>query len=295
MKTKFLIFTTALWSAVSATAMLGQSGSSGSGSGSGSAGATASGSGTSGAGSSATGASPTTGATSTGATGTTTGVSPTAPGTVLGTSPTGAPLATPNMSTSMPSRSVADPTLLPGAAPTLTTPSLPPKGVTTAPGTGAVSPLTGLPTAQIPTSSGATQPVRSDGTVIERPATPATAERAPIVPAGAESLPAAQRAATRARAGVATATDLAAAANGPRPAVRVTTPPPEPREEAAPFASRGNQVWVPGHYTWSGSDWTWVAGAWQRPPSRGATWMAGSYDPATRQWTEGYWLGGGSR
>jgi hypothetical protein len=46
---------------------------------------------------------------------------------------------------------------------------------------------------------------------------------------------------------------------------------------------------VAGHYTWNGSQWTWVSGNWQTPPQSGANWVPGRYDPQNRLWTEGHW------
>jgi hypothetical protein len=48
-------------------------------------------------------------------------------------------------------------------------------------------------------------------------------------------------------------------------------------------------VWVPGHHTWTGSQWRWISGTWQRPPNPNAQWLPGHYDPQTKRWTEGRW------
>jgi len=161
---------------------------------------------------------------------------------------------------------------------------------------GATSPLSGLPVREIPRTSQATVPVTADGTQLPptAAATAATAsDRGPIVPAGSEALPVTGREAAFARGAREGA--MTAAPSGAESAI-VLSPPPAPRTEATPSTTgSGDRVWVPGHYTWSGTQWTWVSGAHQRPPSAGATWVPGNYNASTRQWTPGHWSSGTER
>ena len=84
---------------------------------------------------------------------------------------------------------------------------------------------------------------------------------------------------------------------GPGTAVYVPTPPPDGPAETAPTPARGDQAWVPGHYSWNAAQgqWTRVNGSWQQPPSPGATWVPGTYDQGSHRWTEGYWNSTGAR
>lgn len=193
------------------------------------------------------------------------------------------------------SRSIVDTAGIPATDPSRTnSPSSLPAGVTAAPTPGGVSPLTGIPTAEIPTTSRATQPVAADGTVVNPTNTTngnTAADRAPIVPAGAEMLPRTARDAARQGGPV----QQVNGATGPGAVVYVPTPPPSPRTESAPSTPEAGRAWVPGHYAWSSGEWTWVGGSWQRPPSPGATWVPGNYDNTTHRWTEGYWDSSGGR
>lgn len=196
----------------------------------------------------------------------------TTPGSVPSTAPTGSALATPNMNTVSPSQSVTEPgttttTSRSGAAPD-------------------ASPLSGLPQSQIPTISVAPPPIAADGSITpKQDAGSSTAKSVePIVPAGANSLPADRKMSRTAVGDTAGKTGI-----GPAPAVKVTSAPPAAMRESTPSTSNEGHVWVPGHYTWTGERWNWTFGSWERPPMPGATWMPGNYDAQGQRWTPGYW------
>ena len=210
------------------------------------------------------------------------------------TSPGGSNIGTlprpgaPDMSSTMPARSVIDGTntdaTVRGTTPDQPTPQ--PSGIGATPPRAGVSPLSGLPTSEIPGVSRGTAPIGP------HPATSATA---------AASGAAAAEPNVRARA--TTTQPVAGAAHpnaNPQIGMGVTTvvptPPPSAQVEEAQPAPSGdmNQVWVPGHYSWVGGQWTWVGGGWQRPPTSGATWVPGSYDAQNHRWTEGHWTVTGS-
>lgn len=79
------------------------------------------------------------------------------------------------------------------------------------------------------------------------------------------------------------------------PAIVVAPPPiPVPRfEVVAPYPGLYGSVWVPGYWTWRGGPhgYHWVAGAWMRPPFRGAHWVAGSWSSVRggHRWVGGHW------
>jgi hypothetical protein len=54
--------------------------------------------------------------------------------------------------------------------------------------------------------------------------------------------------------------------------VHAPSPPPAPRAEPRPQPVP-ELVWAPGFWQWDGARWIWIAGAWQRPPAPGATWL----------------------
>lgn len=56
---------------------------------------------------------------------------------------------------------------------------------------------------------------------------------------------------------------------GPTPKEALTEvpyPPPPARVETIPPPKNKGEVWVDGQWTWDGSDWQWMAGAWVKPP-----------------------------
>ncbi|MGE0868416.1 MAG: YXWGXW repeat-containing protein [Kofleriaceae bacterium] len=62
----------------------------------------------------------------------------------------------------------------------------------------------------------------------------------------------------------------------------VAPPPPkaEPPAAAPPRTTAAvNLVWTPGYWSWSGSAYIWVEGAWRIPPSGGVRWVAPTWKP----------------
>lgn len=287
MKRGTWILTLALHAGLATGAALAQSGTGGSGGSAGSGTGTAGNTGSSSTGTTGSGATSTSTATS----------SPTSPSAdaAAGITPAGSAIIkgtaskTPDMSTS--GRRTLDTANTPGAEGSTAARNALPPGVQVTPSQAGVSPVSGLPTAEIPPTSRATPPVASDGSVQPvDPSTATTASRAPVVPDGADQLAGTTHKRSSRAAVPQTQVDGAATAG---PSIYVATPPPARQTEAAPGSSaRADQVWVPGHYSWTSGQWTWVAGTWQRPPSAGATWIPGNYDSATHRWTEGRWQPG---
>ena len=183
---------------------------------------------------------------------------------------------TPNMSPSMPNRSVLETspkTREQSQADGATQPS----SIEAAPPRPGVSPLSGLPTASLPSVSAGTAPIGPQ-------------------PAGSARSSTAAESSSRPRT-----TDTQPVADAAHPQVNfqtgmgvttvVPTPPPAAHVEVAPPATPADadRVWVPGHYTWLNGQWTWNEGNWQRPPSPGARWVPGSYDSQSHRWTDGHW------
>lgn len=77
-------------------------------------------------------------------------------------------------------------------------------------------------------------------------------------------------------------------------AVSAPNPPPAAPAETVPVSPGQNYQWVPGHFTLTNGQWNWMRGTWVVPPSNGAVWVDGRYDPATRRWTPGHWEPGAS-
>lgn len=62
--------------------------------------------------------------------------------------------------------------------------------------------------------------------------------------------------------------------------VEVSTPPPPPPVQVdveTPMPGP-DYVWIGGVWVWGpGDHWVWAKGHWDRPPYRGATWVAPNY------------------
>lgn len=221
-----------------------------------------------------------TGTGTTSATGTTTG---SAGGSNVGALP--AP-GTPNMSSTMPSRSVLEATdaNLRGAA--AAEANALPTGIGAAPSQPGVSPLSGLPISELPAVSRGTAPIGPHAAATSTtPQTPATSGE---VTARRRAMP------TQPIEGAAhpqANPQIGMGVTGPGMTMVVPTPPPSAQVEVATPAPSGeaNHVWVPGHYSWVGGQWTWISGGWQRPPTPGAVWVPGAYDAQNHRWTEGRW------
>ena len=65
--------------------------------------------------------------------------------------------------------------------------------------------------------------------------------------------------------------------------------PPAPLVEEKPARTNAAAAWVPGYWTWTGTDWGWIAGFWRdgeipaprvempgASPQLGAIWIGGS-------------------
>jgi hypothetical protein len=66
----------------------------------------------------------------------------------------------------------------------------------------------------------------------------------------------------------------------PAPIVERRPPPPEP-----------GFVWIAGYHNWDGNRYVWVPGRWDRPPHRGAHWVAHKWSHRGDHWelVEGHW------
>jgi hypothetical protein len=73
------------------------------------------------------------------------------------------------------------------------------------------------------------------------------------------------------------------------------TPPPAPQSETIPPAPPGPAnyfTWEPGHWHWTGVDYTWIPGHYMESPYRTSVWVHGgwSYDGNLYwTWTPGHW------
>ncbi len=57
--------------------------------------------------------------------------------------------------------------------------------------------------------------------------------------------------------------------------------PPRARTESAPPRPAATAVWTPGYWSWNGTAYIWIVGAWRIPPPR-ARWIAPRWRPARR-------------
>ena len=74
--------------------------------------------------------------------------------------------------------------------------------------------------------------------------------------------------------------------------IPVSGPPPEPMREGRPPPPDAQAVWVAGYWHWSGMQYTWIPGHWDRAPP-GASWHAPQY--SIREGTYFYEPGSWSR
>jgi len=70
-------------------------------------------------------------------------------------------------------------------------------------------------------------------------------------------------------------------------------PPPAP-DEAIPPKPSPTVVWVPGYWSFDGTNWTWVSGQYQTPPRPTAQWLPGHWSPQSGGggvwvWVAGRW------
>jgi hypothetical protein len=67
--------------------------------------------------------------------------------------------------------------------------------------------------------------------------------------------------------------------------------PPPIREEIVPPAPSTDVVWQPGHWSWIGTQYVWVSGAYIARPRPQVAWTPGHWDQSPNGWTwvDGYW------
>jgi hypothetical protein len=62
----------------------------------------------------------------------------------------------------------------------------------------------------------------------------------------------------------------------------VQAPPPSPTSqpyEQVPARPDNQSVWIPGHYTYTGSGYVWEAGRWEIPPAGMTSWTPPAWQP----------------
>lgn len=67
-------------------------------------------------------------------------------------------------------------------------------------------------------------------------------------------------------------------------------PPPPVVERRGPPPDRG-YAWIDGYQRWDGDHYVWTSGHWERPPHRGAHWVAHRWVHRHGGWVmvEGHW------
>lgn len=99
--------------------------------------------------------------------------------------------------------------------------------------------------------------------------------------------------------------NIAPQAGGPATARTTTTPPltsvvaapiapPPAPDEVVPPQPSPTMVWVPGYWSFDGTNWTWVSGQYQTPPRPTAQWVPGHWVPQSGGggvwvWVAGRW------
>jgi len=73
--------------------------------------------------------------------------------------------------------------------------------------------------------------------------------------------------------------------------VTVTQAPPTPPIELISAQPTSAHAWVPGNWTWTNSQYQWLAGRWEVPPFANAKWMAPRWETESGAYRfyEGYW------
>jgi hypothetical protein len=82
---------------------------------------------------------------------------------------------------------------------------------------------------------------------------------------------------------------LASLAAAPAFAGRVVVRVAPPVAIAEPVPAPPIYVWRPGYWSWDGTRYVWIAGAYLRPPRPRATWVPGHWVAARGGWV---WVGG---
>jgi hypothetical protein len=69
------------------------------------------------------------------------------------------------------------------------------------------------------------------------------------------------------------------------------TPPPAPMVETVPPAPGPTVYWQPGHWAWTGTQYSWIAGHYEQRPSQAGLWQPGHWEqgPNGYFWVDGRW------
>ena len=67
--------------------------------------------------------------------------------------------------------------------------------------------------------------------------------------------------------------------------------PPAPIVEVAPPAPGPTVSWQPGHWAWTGTQWSWVSGEYEQPPTQAGIWQPGHWERNSNgyYWVDGSW------
>jgi len=74
---------------------------------------------------------------------------------------------------------------------------------------------------------------------------------------------------------------------GPPPAgvIYITTAPPPPRTVIIPPRPSPIAVWISGYWSWTGVEFVWIDGRWDRnPPHAGAVWVPDQWVKTKHGW-----------
>lgn len=71
--------------------------------------------------------------------------------------------------------------------------------------------------------------------------------------------------------------------------VYVRRAPPPPRHVRIPPRPAPTAIWIDGYWRWSGVEFVWVEGFWDRNPPPGKVWAPGRWVHTSRGW---YWQPG---
>lgn len=83
--------------------------------------------------------------------------------------------------------------------------------------------------------------------------------------------------------------------HGPAPVgtsiVYVRHSPPPPRRAHIPPRPSPGAFWIDGYWRWSGVEFVWTDGRWDRSPPPGKVWVPGRWTHSKRgwYWTDGRW------
>ena len=68
-------------------------------------------------------------------------------------------------------------------------------------------------------------------------------------------------------------------------------PPPAARPEPPPPPRGKNQVWIKGHYRWSGENYQWQKGHYERSPRPSARYVQGHWEKRNgrQKWVSDHW------